>query len=88
MNDSYESTRTLKSYRARKGLTIEQTSEILGWHFNTYSRRENNPLDYPIKDLCKIVQCLDGNYDEFFNALEQDYKSYAETTNSIENISS
>ena len=86
MNDSYESTRTLKSYRAKKGLTIEQTSEILGWHFNTYSRRENHPLDYPVKDLCKMVQCLDGDYNEFFDALEQDYKSYSKVNDSAEDI--
>ncbi len=81
MNDSLESSRVLKSFRVKKGLTLEQASSLVGWHFNTYSRRENNPLNYPIDELFLMVEVLGGDFDEFFNALTQDFKSYKTVLN-------
>ncbi len=76
MDKSCETSRILKSFRTKKGKTLEEASSDIGWHFNTYSRRENNPFNASILEICKMTNNLDGNFEELFYAIEQDFKSY------------
>lgn len=78
MNKDCETSRTLKSFRSKKGKTLEEASADIGWHFNTYSRRENNPFSSTLINLFEMVNNLEGDFNEFFNAIEQDFKSYKE----------
>lgn len=81
MNKDSETSRTLKSFRSKKGKTLEEASSDIGWHFNTYSRRENSPFSSTLIDLFTMVRNLDGNFTEFLDAIEQDFKSYKESHN-------
>ncbi len=76
MNIEYETTKVLKSFRARAGKNQEESGKLLGWHPNTYSKKEKFPLDATVIELCEITSVLNGNIEELFNALEQDFKSY------------
>ena len=78
MNDNYETSKVLKSFRARKGLTIEEASSQINWHFNTYSRKENNPLKCSFEELGIMTKNLEGDFNVLYNALIQDFKSYCD----------
>lgn len=71
-----ESSKVLKSMRAKKGYDIYEIPEYLPIHRVTYQRYENNPLKVNVDMLFNIVEVLDGNLDELFSALKQDYLSY------------
>lgn len=71
-----ESTKVLKSMRAKKGYDIYEIPNFLPIHRVTYKRYENNPLKVNLDMLFHIVEVLDGDLDELFNALKQDYMSY------------
>lgn len=71
-----ETTKFLKSLRARKGYTQEYVSNELCVTRNTYISYENNPLNCPLDIILKIINLLDGNIEEFLIALKQDYMSY------------
>lgn len=71
-----ETTKFLKSLRARKNYTQEYTSKKLSVTRNTYISYENNPLKCPLDLIFDIVKILDGNIEDFFLALKQDYMSY------------
>lgn len=70
-----ETTKFLKSLRARKAYTQEAVSIELSVTRNTYISYENNPLNCPLDLIFKIVNLLDGNIEEFLFALKQDYMS-------------
>lgn len=71
-----ESSKTLKSMRARKGYNICNMQDLLPFHRETYRRYEENPLKVDSNILFQIVEVLDGDLDDLFNALKQDYLSY------------
>ncbi len=71
-----ETTKFLKSLRARKGYTQEYTADELSVTRNTYISYENNPLNCPLNLIFKIVKLLDGNIEDFLIAFKQDYVSY------------
>lgn len=65
----------LKSMRAKKGLSQEETSKIMNVSRQTYQSYEANPLTCPIDTLFNIIELLDGNIEEFLFAIKQDYLS-------------
>lgn len=71
-----ETTKILKSWRAKKAYTQEDVSNELSVTRNTYISYENNPLNCPLNLIFRIVKSLDGNIEEFLYALKQDYMSY------------
>lgn len=71
-----ESSKILKSMRAKKGYDLCDMQNILSFHRETYRRYENNPLKVDANILFNIVEVLDGNLDELFYALKQDYLSH------------
>ena len=70
-----ESTKILKSMRAKQGYDICDMAKILPFHRETYRRYENNPLKVDSNILFDIVEVLNGDLDELFYALKQDYLS-------------
>lgn len=71
-----ESSKVIKSMRVKKGYDIYEMPTLLPIHRETYRKYENNPLKVDTDMLFKMVEVLDGNLDELFNALKQDYLSY------------
>ncbi len=71
-----ETTKFLKSLRARKSYTQEDVSKKLLVTRNTYISYENNPLNCPLDIIFDIVKLLNGNIEDFLYALKQDYMSY------------
>lgn len=71
-----ESSKILKSMRVKKGYDLCDMQNILPFHRETYRRYENNPLKVDANILFNIVEVLDGNLDELFYALKQDYLSH------------
>jgi transcriptional regulator with XRE-family HTH domain len=71
------STRILKSWRAKKGLSIRNLDEqnLLSVSGNTYNKYENNPGKIELDFLYEIVDVFGGDINEFFNAFQQDKKS-------------
>lgn len=70
-----ETTKFLKSLRARHGYTQEDVSNELSVARNTYISYENNPLNCPLDLIFRIVNLLNGNIEDFLYALKQDYMS-------------
>ena len=71
--------RTIKSMRIKKGYTQDDFAAIKNISRQAYNGYENNPLSCPLDLLFDIVNSLDGNIEEFLNALKQDYLSYNNT---------
>lgn len=71
--------RTIKSMRIKKGYTQDDFATIKNISRQAYNGYENNPLSCPLDLLFDIVNSLDGNIEEFLNALKQDYLSYNNT---------
>lgn len=70
--------RILKSLRAKKGYTQNDYADLKNISRQTYNGYENNPISCPLNILFDIVNGLDGDIEEFLNALKQDYLSYKE----------
>ena len=66
----------LKSMRANKNLTQEQTAEMLDISRQSYINIEKNPFNAELNLMLKLISILDGNIDDFLIALKQDYMSY------------
>jgi len=67
--------RILKSMRIKKGYTQDDFANIKNISRQAYNGYENNPLSCPLDLLFDIVNSLEGNIEEFLNALKQDYLS-------------
>lgn len=70
-----KSTNVIKSWRAKKGYTQEEAAELFDFSRITYMKYENNPLSINLELLIKMTKLLNGNLQEIFFALEQDYLS-------------
>lgn len=76
--------RILKSLRVKKGYTQDDYADLRNISRQTYNGYENNPISCPLELLFNILDDLDGNIEEFLNALKQDYLSYKQTNNNKE----
>jgi len=74
-----ETTALIKSWRAKLGKTQRDVSKYLNVTENTYYKYEKDMFTCKTDILFKLIDYLNGNKDEFFNALEQDYLSRLET---------
>ena len=63
--------RILKSLRIKKGLTQDDFADKRNVSRQTYCGYETNPLSCPVDLLFDILEDLDGNIEEFLNALKQ-----------------
>lgn len=76
------STKVLKGFRAKKLLSQEKVAENLGITRQTYNTLENDLLHNDFTLVFKLLNFLEvteQDFDEFLNALKQDYKSYSST---------
>lgn len=78
------STSVIKGFRGKKNLSQENVAEMLGVARQTYNSLENDLLNNDFLLVFKLLKLLNLNNsetDEFFNALQQDYRSYISTNN-------
>jgi len=68
----------LKSIRVRRNMKQEEVADLLSVSRQTYLDYENNPLQISLDILYKIIEILNGNFEEFLIAMKQDYKSYVD----------
>lgn len=74
-----ESTKVLKGFRGKRGLSQEQVANMLGMTRQTYNSIENDILhnNYLMSfELLEVLELNELEQDEFFNAVRQDYMSY------------
>lgn len=64
--------RLLKSWRIKKGLTIEECATKLNIGKNSYNSYELNISKCRLDVIDKIINLLDGDYNEFLIAYQQD----------------
>jgi len=79
-----KTSKILKSLRAKRLLTQDDIALKLGITRQTYNAYENNPLKCDLNTLIQLVSTLKANdleYQEFFNAIEQDFMSYIKKEN-------
>lgn len=79
------STNVIKGFRGKKLLSQENVADMLGITRQTYNSLENDLLNNDFTLVFKLLDVLnisEQEINEFFNALKQDYMSYA--TNDLE----
>lgn len=73
------SSEILKSFRGKRLLSQEKIAELLGVARQTYVSYENDLIHCELDLILKILKILDVNtneFNEFLNAIKQDYMSY------------
>lgn len=70
----------LKSWRAKKGLSIKEFARKLGVGETTYNSWELNISRCRLDKLIEIITLLEGNMREFLFAYEQDKYSQCKQT--------
>lgn len=74
------STNVIKGFRGKKLLSQENVADMLGITRQTYNSLENDLLNNDFTLVFKLLDVLnisEQEINEFFNALKQDYMSYA-----------
>lgn len=74
------STNVIKGFRGKKLLSQENVADMLGITRQTYNSLENDLLNNNFTLVFKLLDVLnisEQEINEFFNALKQDYISYA-----------
>lgn len=74
------STNVIKGFRGKKLLSQENVADMLGITRQTYNSLENDLLNNDFTLVFKLLDVLnisEQEINEFFNALKQDYISYA-----------
>lgn len=57
----------MKEYRVIKGLTQSEIAEMLGIKQNTYSYKERGIYDFSVKEIKKLKEILEVEYEQLFD---------------------
>ncbi len=57
----------VKQYRVIKGLTQSEIAEMLGIKQNTYSYKERGIYDFSVKEIKKLKEILEVEYEQLFD---------------------
>lgn len=57
----------VKEYRVIKGLTQSEIAEMLGIKQNTYSYKERGIYDFSVKEIKKLKEILEVEYEQLFD---------------------
>lgn len=57
----------VKEYRVIKGLTQSEIAKMLGIKQNTYSYKERGIYDFSVKEIKKLKEILEVEYEQLFD---------------------
>lgn len=57
----------VKEYRVIKGLTQSEIAQMLGIKQNTYSYKERGIYDFSVKEIKKLKEILEVEYEQLFD---------------------
>lgn len=57
----------MKEYRVIKGLTQSEIAKMLGIKQNTYSYKERGIYDFSVKEIKKLKEILEVEYEQLFD---------------------